>query len=724
MRSSSASQTITNNVAGTGSAINFATLQFGRNGNKTIGATAATNISASTLLALGYSGSALGGNFDLSTNTLTIADATSYSASGTPTLTFSNGTVNYTRATAGQSIFSRSGGVTYGNLGTSGNSKVAAEAITVTGTFTNSVTTDFGTYAFTGTSATYANTGTLRSQGSVTLGTGTSVNGTFEYYLNSGSQTVANATYAGTLNLTGNATKSVGDVVLGDVYTASGGARTYTGTVEYNKAGTQSILADAYSNLTLNGSNTKSFSGTTSISGTLNASNTSVNVTIASGTTTLGSSSTLGGNLVVDGILDADVASSTTTFNGDAQAISTTGSGSITGFSNLTLSGTAAKTSSLSLTVNNTFTPNRGITMSGSSLLDITNSAAAAVAGYSSQEEVAGSMRRAVTTTGTYTMNNSATTVAFTTLAPTTFTLGVSPATPPTGYAGATHVNRQVIYNYSGAWATGTADLKLGYTLSEAPSANESKLRFFEGSALAANKIATGSAIGYVGSGAGSFGTLDLAGIRPDGAGSGILVAQIIPGSEIVMSNIATPYITTANTQDFNTVGTWDEGVVPTLSDDAQISHTGITVSGAVQVAALTIDANKDLTVSGANLTAASVNNAGTLAVSDLRTLAVSGAFANSGVFNVNGIANIATGSGLTVTSSGNITVGTTGALAVGTVTTALSNLTMSGASVLTVNGDGPGVGADGAVTVYGDLTISSSAGSPLVNNGVITVGQ
>ena len=752
MRSNSTAQAIQNS-SGTWT-INFTnattSLQFGRNGDKSIG----TSISVSGPLAFGYASNTLGGAVSLGSNTLTIADATSYSPSGTPTLTFSSGTVQYTDTDAGQSIFSRTGGITYGTLVTSGNSKTAANAITVTTAFTNSQTVDFGTYAFTGTGATFSNSGTLRSGGtgtSVTLGVGTTVNGTFEYYTVGGSLTVADATYSGTLNLSGTSTKTVSNVVLGDVYTAAGGTRTYTGTVQYTKEGAQSIQADAYNNLTLSGSGVKSFSGTASVTATLNASDADVNVTISSGTTTLGSSSNFGGNLVVDGTLDADAASSTTTFSGASQSISTTGSGSITGFYDLTLSGSAAKSSSLTLAVNNTFTPTRGIAMTGSSVLNITNSAAAAVGSFGSMEEVSGKMQRAVTTTGVYTMNNSATSVDFTTEAPTTFALTVSPATAPTGYGAATHVNRKVIYDYSGAWANGTAQLVLAYTNAEKPSANENMLRFFEGSASAANKVATGASISRTAAG-GSFGTLDLTGIRPSGAGSGLLAAQITAGNEVVMSNLLVPYITTANSAVWGTGGSWDEGVTPTASDDAQISHTGITIGADAYAATLTIDADKGLSVNAGSATLAvtTLNINGELDVTSGQTLTVSGTLTNNnsngsltstfaGSATIGALTNsagtIAFDNGATVNgnvvNNGTITKNSTGTLLLaqnastnvtGTGTFTLDGAitvgTGSNANSMTINN--LDVNATGVLQVYGDLSVNTS----FSNDGVITVGQ
>jgi hypothetical protein len=661
---------------------------------------------------------AAGNGFDIGAQTMTLGNLSSYMATSTAALTFSGGAVVYDGAAA-QTVLSKTGGVVYGNLTTSGADKTAGDDITVNSgsTFTNSVNVDFGAHAFTGTGVTFANTGTLISGGSVTLGTGTSVNGTFRYNQTGASQTVASATYTN-LDLAGTSTKTIGDVSIADVYAVAGGARSYTAgtTVTFSKAGDQTIPGESgYKNITLSGSGVKTLSGGTTIAGALDASVAAVNVTVDAGTTTLGSSSNFGGNLTVTGTLDGTASGSTTTFSGAGQSIS--GAGSITGFYNLTLSGTAAKSSGLDLVVSNTFTPSSGIDM-GTHTLDITNNAAGAVGAFGSNAEVKGAMKRAVTTTGTYTFNNDATTVAFATAAPTDLTLTVQPATNPTGYDAATHVNRNVAVAYTGAWAAGIATLKLGYADAEKPTADEDKLKFFEGSASNANKIATGNAPSRVAAGAGSFGTIELVGIRPTGASGGIAAAQVSSGSEIVMSNIATAFVTVADGQNFSSGATWDEGVAPALADDAQISHTGIIVDAAAQVNSLAVDATKSVTVSGGNLTAGSVTNDGSITVSLGRALNVSGAFSNSstGSLMVTGTANLLTGSVLTLASDGNITVdGANGILNIGLSGTA-SNLTMAGTSTLTLNS------ATSRLNVFGSLEMGTN--STLVNSGIITIGE
>jgi hypothetical protein len=355
--------------------------------------------------------------------------------------------------------------------------------------------------------------------------------------------------------------------------------------------------------------------------------------------------------------------------------------------------------------------------------LNITNSAAGAVGAFGSNEEVKGTLKRAVTTTGTYTYNNEATTVEFATAAPTDLTLTVQPATNPTGYAAATHVNRNVTVAYTGAWSTGIATMKLGYVEAEKPGADENKVKFFEGSASSANKIATGNAPSRVAAGPGSFGTIQLVGIRPTGATGGILAAQVATGSEIVMSNIATAFMTMANDQNFSNGATWDEGVAPTTADDAQISHSGILVDAAAQVNLLTIDATKSITLSTGDLTTGSVTNNGSITVDAGRTLNVPGAFSNSNTASlvVSGNANLLTGSVLTLASDGNITVsGVSGIMNIGKSVVpgpgAASNLTISGNGNLTLDN------LDSKLNVFGNLEIGATA--TLDNSGEITIGE
>jgi hypothetical protein len=539
----------------------------------------------------------------------------------------SAGTTKY--ATGAQVIY----GTTYKNLIAAGGNKTTSGTITVAsgGTLTNSVTTDFGANAFVGTGATFANSGTLQSAGTVTLGSGTSVNGTFSYY-STGAQSIADATYSGTLNVSGTGAKTVGNVIVSGTYSAAGGARTYDGTFTYNAAGAQSVAGEDYDSLALSGSGTKTFAATTTVGAALTS---TVPVTVT-GSVTLGSNAvaTLSDNLSVDGTFNADASGATVNFNGAAQTISgTAGTMNVT---NLTLSGSAAKTSSLGLNVDGIFTPTRGIDMGASAVLNITNPAANAVGTYGSLEQVKGTMKRAVNTNGSfYTFNDSATGATFAGATITDFSLKVEPGVNPTGYTASTHANRKVTASYTG-WSAGTATIALGYTNGEKPSQDENKLRFFKGNST--TKLSTGSAAVRVAASSSSWGSVSLAGVT----------STLLPSStELIMANSGAALITLANAADWNTPGTWDEGYVPTANDDVEINHTGITISGNAFASTLQINAAKSLTVDGANLTVSgNATNNGTLTVSASRQLQVGSS--GTGTLNNTG----------TVTNNGTVVVG------------------------------------------------------------------
>jgi len=526
-------------------------------------------------------------------------------------------------------------GTTYKNLLTSGGNKTASGSVTVSsgGTFTNSVTANFGSNAFTGTNATFANTGTLQSAGVVTLGSGTTVNGTFDY--NSGSaQTIADATYTGTLSVSGAGAKTIGNVTIAGTYAVAGGARTYDGTFTYNSAAGQTITAETYDSLAFSGGGTKTFAAATTT--TVGTALTSSDPVVVSGTLALSNNAvaTLSGDLTVNGTLNANATGATVNFNGGAQTIS--GTATTANFTNLTLSGTADKTSSINLDVAGIFTPTQGINM-GTDTLIISNTAANAVASYGHLEMVQGKMRRAIgTTAATYVMNDSATSVYFAAVAPTSFTLTVQPATPPTGYTASTHVNRKITPAYSGTFSGLT--MKLGYLDAEKPSANESKLRFFKSNG---NKISTGQGTVRTASSSSSWGVIAMSGIA-DGSSTAI-DSELVAGNELIMKNTGAALITLADGGDWNTAGAWDEGYVPTTTDDVEIAHvTTLSTATAAVASTLTINASQSLNISGANLTVSgnTVNN-GTLTVGASRTLQVgssgTGTLTNAGSVVNNG---------------------------------------------------------------------------------------
>jgi hypothetical protein len=253
-------------VAGTG------TINFTRNsGNQTIPAATYYNLTIS-------GGSSrvktLAGNIIVSNN-LSISASTEFDVSATPysvsvggswtnsgTFTPRTGTVTYNKA-GDQTI----GPTTYYNLTISGGSGTKSITSTTTAV-TNNLTLDASITLAVGT-ATASVTGISDINGTLTISTGTlNANGTFD--ATGGAVTFSGA---GNLNLGGATITS-----LGTTFTPS------TGTVNYNRAGDQSIISTTYYNLTIaGGSGTKSITGTTYYGGT--ADNDQGKLSVGAGTT-------------------------------------------------------------------------------------------------------------------------------------------------------------------------------------------------------------------------------------------------------------------------------------------------------------------------------------------------------------------------------------------------------------------------------------------------------
>jgi hypothetical protein len=415
-----------------------------------------------------------------------------------------------------------------------------------------------------------------------------------------------------------------------------------TSTLTFNEAGAQAVPAATYGNLALAGGNTKTLSGATGVATALTTSGTT-NVAISGGTTALSASATaqFDGDLTTTGTFDASAASTTTTFNGAAQNIT----GTAITFTNLTLSGSADKSSSVGLTVNGAFTPTNGITMSGGSAL--TMGPSGTVGTYGALKEVKGLMTVNAATAATFKMNNEYTSVAFTGAdVGRTFTFNNQPATAPfVGYSAATDVNRKVTATYSN-WSTGTATVQIAYRYAERSTngGSENLLKYFRNDpSVSTNKVGTGFTVSRTNASAADLvntdlGRLSLAGVLPT-AGT----ALIASGNVVVLSARAAAFYTIVNTADFNTGSTWDEGTVPSATDDAFIQNTAITLaSGASNtVKTLTIAVGKDLTLSNGTGTLTVTNgvtNNGTLTVGSTRTLDITtGDLVNAGTVTNNG---------------------------------------------------------------------------------------
>jgi fibronectin-binding autotransporter adhesin len=502
--------------------------------------------------------------------------------------------------------------------------------------------------------------GALTNDGTVNLtglGTFLAVNNNATRALNVGA---AGATFGGavqndgTLNATsGNISFSAGLTNSGTGAITLGGGKTMTvsstfsnsgtttfnatSTVLYNNSSAQNIAGATYSNLTLQ-SSVKTFTNSATVNGALTATDAGVtNSIINTGVTlTLGATSTASfvGNLQVDGTgAISATAGSLVTFSGAAQNINGTAA-SLT-FAGLTLSGTLPKTSNKNIIVNGLFTPSRGITMSGATMLELASGAT--IGTYGDQEEVIGKMRQHPTIAGTFKFNNENTSVVFSGADGTrTFDMTVHPSTNPTGYVAGDYVNRKINVDYAN-WATGTADLKIAYTYAERASNNEARTRDFKNAVTSPNRLlGTLSRVASVNGGLNAnYGSVTLGGL-PNSA--------FASGDEIILSDLL-PLFTSIAAADFSVATTWDENAIPGAGDDVVI-NTAVTVADATNpsVKSVTINATKSLTLtagtSGTLTTAVAgggLTNNGTLAVGANRGVLVNGNLINTSTITNDG---------------------------------------------------------------------------------------
>jgi fibronectin-binding autotransporter adhesin len=618
------------------------------------------------------SGASVGSvEYTASSGSVTVADASyanlNLSGGGTATYNLNNPSVSGTYSVSGTRAygtgnFTYNGGAgqaitgdSYNALTLSNGGKTVAGAVSVATTLSNSVQMDIntgGSLALGSGAASFAalnlnNAGTSVSGGGGLVTFNGAVSTVASSSITSGAGGLA---FASGSSLSNAGTLTVGNTQQMTVSTANSFANSGAGsfslnagsTVLYNLAGAQSVVPADYGTLLLQGGNTKSLSGTTGIQTALTTSGTT-SVTISGGTTTLATNATatFDGDVTTTGTLDASTNTGTlVTFSGAGQTIS----GTDIAFRGLTLSGSAAKTSNVNLTVNGAFTPTYGISMVATKSLTI--GASGSVGTYGSGQEVVGLMTVDAASAATYAMNNAFTSVSFTGAdASRTFTLDNQPATNPTGsYDGAVQVDRKVTASYSN-WATGTATLQLAYKVAEAPSASEGNLRYWRNdNTVSTNKVGTGVAITR-NTADPTFHYLSLASIEPTG-GSGSSYSKINSGDVVVMGNNAAPFVTIAASGDFNTGSTWDEGTVPGASDNAVINNTGITLaSGASNtINSLTVNASSDLTLAngtGTLTVSSGVTNNGSITVGTTRSLTVTGAFTNAGSLTNNGTVTV-----------------------------------------------------------------------------------
>jgi len=289
------------------------TVEYNNPGSQTIAASTYTNLTASggtgdktlttgTTVAGALTVNNTGKSLLLAGGTLNLTGAAPITVSA-GTVDFSSGTVNY-NGDADQTVY----GTSYKNLGISSiasHTKTAGSAVAVTGTLTNAAvaTLDFSGYGFTGTGATFANSGTLKSSSTVAVTSGVVIGGTFEY---DAAQTVAPASYnnltfagAGIKTFTSGSTYSIAGA-----YTPGAAANVYTGSsIIYNGSSAQTIADVSYANLELsNSAKTWTIGGYRGINGnlTLDAN--------AATSVTGGHNINVSGNVVVNSNLSTDSA--------------------------------------------------------------------------------------------------------------------------------------------------------------------------------------------------------------------------------------------------------------------------------------------------------------------------------------------------------------------------------------------------------------------------------
>lgn len=644
-----------------------------------------------------------GGNgFDIGTRTLTLSGASSYLATSTAPLTFTNGTVVF-NGTSSQSILNRAAGVNYGTLTLSGS---GAKSIQAGGTVTASSLTQTGgqltvteNLDVTG-SASIADLGaisagkTFRFTSSATSGSITSLantgTGTFENAANITVTIGTLASNAGTITQSG----AAGTIAFTNDITNSGTITTATGTLDFNGTGTQNNTG-----------------GTISVTG---AGNVYFAGDIASNPGTLSFS-----------------AASTVTYDGAAQNIAT----GVT-YGNLVAGGSAAKTANGNLTVAGSLTLNQNINQT-SGALTLTSTTANNVLG---SGEVLGAVRRshAFTSGQNYRFNRADVYIGTATTASSDITLTMTPATSPSNPVSTKYVQRK--YEITPTAMGNLEALQLYYAGGEPQGGiNEAKIgvRAYNGTSW--SKITNSGMTRTSGSGLVTYSGLNnsLAGV-----------------TELGM--FAIDFRTVANNANISTPAGWDENQMPDSEDDATIAHTGVVTGNApVTVNSLTVLTGADVTTNGANgtitasstvingaLTASLANvtlgdvdvaSGASLTIASGRSLSAT-SLDNSGTVTINGtgqvINSITNSTGASLTVSGTLDVLTAAAstfVTDGSITVSgasgVLNVGASGvASNLTVNGTLTLDNANAQLNVYGNLEFGSSA--TLNNDGIITVGE
>lgn len=196
-----------------------------------------------------------GTTFSVAGATLTLNGTAPFTGTGTLNASTTNSTVIY-NASGAQTVYT----ATYDKLTIqNGGTKTASGSITVNNNLTNTATFDLSTNSLTfGASASITNTGaTIQTAGNVTCGATPTIGGTFIYQAATGTQSIGTANYTnltlgGGSGAAGQKNFPAGTVGVSDMYSVSGGSRSYgTGTFVYNGTSAQSVAGEGYNNLTI-----------------------------------------------------------------------------------------------------------------------------------------------------------------------------------------------------------------------------------------------------------------------------------------------------------------------------------------------------------------------------------------------------------------------------------------------------------------------------------------
>jgi hypothetical protein len=591
-----------------------------------------------------------------------------------------------------------------GNLTFSGTStKSFAGAASVAGTFSHSggdltVDQDFTVSSATPSFATIADvsaTKTLTLSGtgakSITAVTSTNATGVIDHTGASGLLTIATLTdNLGTINTGAGGVTFTNAAANNGTITGGAGAVTFSSTLAQSAgtitAGSGDIAFDGI--VTIDGGTiTSAASGSV-----LNFGANVVNTAAANVTLTSTGEAQFFGSVNTTGLSFAS--GSTVTFDGGAQVVP-----GVT-FGNLTIAGSAAKTSGANIAVAGNLVLSQDLDMfAGSDVLSFANSGSTVTG----TNEVIGAVTRThqMDAATSYAFNRAEVTALFDGNENNDLTITMRPGVSPNG-VGANYVNRFYGVTSSADLTTNNMDLQLYYTDAERQGTAitaETKLgvRGYNGSTLSKYSTASGA---YTRNVAGATNTVALTNLN---AGlTGIQEFALVP---ITYQTIASG--------SWATTATWGSTIddVPTATDDAEVLHT-VDVGAAATIAALTITDDATfagkLLVDDANFNATTItNNGGEINVSATRTLTVSGALSNNtgttsvDLITVSGIANLAS-----VTNNTTFTVATGGDV---NMTGAFANI--SGATLNTVG--------TGSLTITGaDLT----NGGTVANAGSITL--